>query len=407
MISLEEAQQLILANISSLPSERVSLADGLDRFLSQSITAGRTVPPADNSAMDGFAVRTADVTNASPEHPVRLLITGSLPAEAVPAASVSPGQAMKIMTGSPIPDGADAVIPVEQTQTSGPEVVISHCPRPGENIRRAGEDIREGQVILESGIRLGPAQLGLLASQGETAVAVGQRPRVAILATGNELVEPGQPAKSHEIYSSNHMTLISQVRQCSGIPLFLGIARDNAGQLESCIRAAAHCEVLVTSGGISMGDFDLVKQALDKLGLETIFWKVAIKPGMPTLFGRLRQQWVFALPGNPVASMVCFEQFVRPAILKLQGAGRLFRPKQKVTLAAEIHKKPGRLHLQRAQLMTDQEGRYLASVTGDQGSGILSSMAQAQALLILPADRRQFSPGEQVWAYLLELPQVE
>jgi molybdopterin molybdotransferase len=304
------------------------------------------------------------------------------------------------MTGAPIPKGADAIVPVEYTKVDGNYVSIYLAPRHGEHIRRTGEDIKQGRLVLSQGQPLAAAQVGILASLGLSQVRVAQRPKVAVLATGNELQAVGKTASASGTYNSNSYSLAAQVLDAGGEPLDLGIAPDNAEQLSQIIAQTQDCQILITSGGVSMGKYDLVQEVLKGLGMELIFWKVAIKPGMPTLFGVWPGRLVFGLPGNPVASMVTFEEFIRPVIYKLLGRADVIPATIEAILAEDIKKKLGRKHLLRVSLSL-KDGQYQAATTGPQGSGILSSMLGADGLLIIPEDKDYIKTGERVTVQLL------
>jgi molybdopterin molybdotransferase len=400
VIPLEQARQEVLAKVVTMPEETVDILSGWGRVLAEDVYASRNVPPVDNSAMDGYAVRSVDLKRAGKDRPQNLKLVGEIAAGAAAGMVVRAKEAVSIMTGAPVPKGADAIVPVEYTRRSGNQVSIWLEPRPGENIRRAGEDIKQGNLVLHQGQPLAAAQLGILASLGRSQVKVAQRPRVAIVATGNELQEVGEPAEEHRIYNSNSYTLAAQVLDAGGEPLNLGIAPDNAEELKQMIAQTQDCQLLITSGGVSMGKYDLVQRVLKELGLEVAFWKVAIKPGMPTLFGRWRGRLVFGLPGNPVASMVTFEEFIRPAIYKMLGRKDVEPVYVEAILTEDIKKKRGRKHLLRVGLEL-KDGRYYAATTGPQGAGILSSMLGADGLLIAPEDREHIKAGERVAVQLL------
>jgi molybdopterin molybdotransferase len=299
------------------------------------------------------------------------------------------------MTGAPIPKGADAVVPVEETQTEGSQVVICKAVTPGEFIRRAGEDVRSGDRVISGGDILRPAEIGMLASAGRSSISVFQRPLVAVLCTGEELVDVDETIEGAKIVSSNSYTLAAQVKECGALPVQLGIAGDRKEEVVEKLRQGLRADVLISSAGISVGDYDFVKEALKEVGMEMIFWRVAMKPGKPMAFGTIHGRPVFGLPGNPVSSMVCFEQFVRPALLKMMGHRQIFRPVIEAALQEEILKEPGRRHYLRG-VVSIREGRYLVSTTGSQGSNILNSMMKANGLIVIPEDRGRVGVGEKV-----------
>jgi molybdopterin molybdotransferase len=304
------------------------------------------------------------------------------------------------MTGAPLPRGADTVIQVEDTEKAGNDVKIFVRPGKGKNIRRAGEDVKAGERVLEKDRVLQPAHIGMLASFQRSFVSVYQRPRVAILSTGDELLEIDEPWAAGKIVNSNSYSLAAQVAACGGLPIQLGIAKDRIEDLLSKIRQGVLADLLLTSGGVSVGDYDLVKEVLKKQG-KIHFWKVAMRPGQPLAFGIIFGKPLLGLPGNPVSAMVSFEQFVRPSLLKMSGHQNLFRPTLRAELVEEIEKKAGLVHFIRCRLFRDGEKTF-ASTTGEQGSGILSSMVKAQGLMVLPRDRQRVYAGEAVDVILLD-----
>jgi molybdopterin molybdotransferase len=400
MILIDEALHHILEKISRLGTERVGILQARNRVLGEEIIAPRSIPPWDNSAMDGYAVRAEDVEKASQDQPVVLLVLGDLPAGRVFKGRGRPGEAVRIMTGAPLPAGFDTVIQVEETEKDGDRVRIFSYPGKGKNIRLAGEDVRAGFRIMEEGILLGPAHLGMLASIQRSMVSVYQQPRVAILSTGDELLEIDEPWAEGKIVNSNSYSLAALVSACGGIPLQLGIARDRPEELNCKIRQGLVADILVTSGGVSVGDYDLVKKMLGELG-QVNFWKVAMRPGQPLAFGMIGGKPLFGLPGNPVSSMVSFEQFVRPSILKMSGHKKLFRPTLRAILRENISKKEGLVHFIRCSLAAEG-GKIWASSTGEQGSGILSSMVKAQGLIVLPREQTLARAGEEVTVIILD-----
>jgi len=338
--------------------------------------------------------------NASSKKGVVLTVLADLPAGRIFRGEVNPGQAVRIMTGAPLPQGADTVVQVEDTEKAGDQVKILAAPEKGKNIREAGEDVTAGERILEEGNLLRPAHIGLLASMQRSLVSVYQAPRVAILSTGDELLEIDEPWEEGKIVNSNSYSLAAQVLECGALPLQLGIARDKPGDLSAKIQQGLAADILVTSGGVSVGDYDLVKGMLQELG-KMNFWKVAMRPGQPLAFGVVFGKPLFGLPGNPVSSMVSFEQFVRPSILKMAGHRTLFRPTLKARLGENIEKKAGLIHFIRCRLVHEGEAIY-AWTTGEQGSGILSSMVKAQGLIVLPPEENLARAGQEVNVILLD-----
>jgi molybdopterin molybdotransferase len=401
MISVEAALEKILSHIQPLGFEKVSLLESLGRVIGEDIYASRDIPPLDNSAMDGYAVRCEDIQQASQDRPARLEIVEDLPAGSVSKRTLAKGEAIRIMTGAPIPRGADTVVQVEDTAREDRYAQFLKVVPLGENIRRAGEDVSKGERVISKGDLIRPPELGMLASVGRSFVSVYQRPLVAILCTGEELVDVDGTLDEGKIISSNSYTLAGQVKDAGAIPIQLGIARDRKEDIEGKLRQGVRADVVISSAGISVGDYDLVKDVLKDLGMEMVFWKVAMKPGKPLAFGTIAGKPAFGLPGNPVSSMVSFEQFVRPSLLKMMGHRHLFRPTIEAVLKEDIRKEPGRRHYIRA-LVSFEKDRYVVTTTGDQGSGILKSMVRANGLVIIPEHQETVKAGEKVTVQLLD-----
>jgi molybdopterin molybdotransferase len=400
VITLNEAIDLVLAAVRPLGRERVALLDALGRAAAQDVVSQQDVPSFDNSAMDGFAVRGADMVGAA--HGDGLVIAAEIPAGRVAERPLEPGQTARIMTGAPLPSGSDTVVQVEHTTERDGRIVVEHTPPPGSNVRRAGEDLRRGDVALPAGAVIGPAEIGLLASIGVTDVAVGRRPRVAILATGSELVPLGEPLAPGQLYNSNSYTAYGQALAAGAEPVMLGIARDDPDETKRLIARALDEDVTVTSGGVSVGDYDFVRQVQDELGVERRFWGVATKPGKPVAFGVHGDHLVFGVPGNPVAAMVSFELYVRPALLALQGRRAIWRPWVTATAAEPVKATKNRVEVRRCRLARDPDGGWRFTTTGPQGSAILSSMALADGLALVPARYSGGSAGEPFTVLLLE-----
>jgi molybdopterin molybdotransferase len=401
VLSVEEALAHILATVHVLEADRVDLLQAAGRVLAESVTADRDIPPLTNSAMDGYAVRDSDL---AAESPIRLRVVGEVAAGYVSDVTVAAGQAMRIMTGAPVPDGADTVVRFEDTSLDGDTVEILEMPRPGANVRQAGEDVRAGQIVLEPGTMLRPQEIGMLAAVGCVAVAVVRRPQVAILATGDEVISPDQTPSPGQIRDANSYTVAAQVQEAGGEPLLLGVARDREELVQRGLREALgrQADFIITSGGVSVGDFDLVKQVLAAEG-EMHFWSLNMKPGRPLAFGMVGGVPLLGLPGNPVAAMISTELFARPALLKMQGFTDWARPAVRAYLAQPIARKDGRRHYLRVQLRETESG-YEAMLTGDQGSGILNSLLQADGLAIIPEDVDHLHIGAEV--EVLPLPRV-
>ena len=413
MLIVEEAQKRVLSAFEPLGVERAPILEAKGRVLAEDVRAEGNIPPHANSSMDGYAVRAADTTGAARGHPIRLRVTDDLPAGYVHEQEVSNGEAIRIMTGAPIPPGADAVVKVEDTAKAGEFVDIFAAIEPGNYVRPAGEDVREGALILERGVRIRPQEIGMLAALGRKEVAIARRPRVAILATGDELVPIDAPLVPGKIRNANSYSNAAQVITHGGEPILLGIAGDRVEELTAKIKAGLEQKVdlILTSGGVSVGDFDLVKDVLATEG-QINFWRVRMKPGKPLAFGHFNLPPyggdrggetvpVLGLPGNPVSVMVSFEMFVRPALLKMQGVTEWQRPTVDATLMDEIEHKDERRHYVRVQL-TWEAGEYRVHLTGAQGSGILSSMVKANALAIIPEEWDHAPAGVRVQAMLLD-----
>ena len=402
MLRVSEALKAILDVTNTLPSEEIRLIDALERVLAEDIYADSDIPQLPNSAMDGYAVRSSDTFGASKDRPKTLKVISDLKAGSVSPEAVKDNQAIRIMTGAVMPAGADSVIMVELTEKEGMDrVKIFKETKPGENIRNAGEDIKKGEKVIEKGALLNSAHIGILASLGKSKVRVTRRPKVAVLATGDEVIDVDEELTPGKLRSSNTYTLYSQILKCGGIPKNLGIAKDRPQELEKKIKEGFDCDLILTSGGVSVGDYDLVKFILAKIGTDIKFWKVAMRPGKPLVFGRLGEKFIFGLPGNPVSSMISFEVFVRPAILKMLGQSHDTRKEVDAVLEEDIQKKKGLRYFVRAQTRWD-DGVYITRTTGPQGSGILKSMAMANSLIILPEDEEEVAKGVRVTVLFLD-----
>lgn len=420
MISVEEALHKILSLVDVLNAETKPITECLGQVLAEDVYSDFNVPPLDNAAMDGYAVQFNSIIGASHHQPKVLRIIDEVAAGSVADREVESGTAIRIMTGAPVPKGADTIVPFEETdekerRASYPEgnlveIGIRREIPKGSNIRRAGEDIAKGKLVLSKGKVVRPAEIGVMASLGKTTVLVFRRPVVAILATGNELIDVGKPLTPGKIYNTNSYSLAAQVLRYGGIPKLLGIAPDNFKFLAEAIHQGFDSDLLITSGGVSVGDYDMVKDVLAKEG-EVSFWTVRMKPGKPLAFGIFRDKMGkriphLGLPGNPVSSMVTFELFARPVILKMMGKTNLAKPSIRATLKSPI-KNSDRRRIFARVTVTKEKGNYFATLTGHQGSGILTSMVQANGLAIVPEDVEMVQPGDVVEVMMLDWDEVQ
>ena len=401
MIQVQEALDKILTKIQFKGVEKIPLDQALGRVMAEDVVSRINNPPLDNSAMDGYALIAGDIQSATPENPVKLEMVEEIAAGYTAKGTLKPGQTMRIMTGAPIPPGADAVLMQEDTQKDGDSILCLDRADVEENIRRAGEDIKIGESVLKKGTTLSPAHIGMLAVIGRSQIAVGQRPTVAILSTGDEILELDETPEGPQIFNSNGHMLAAQIKSAGGIPVYLGIAKDTEEDLMEKFAWALKADIVVSSGGVSVGDYDLVKSTLQKMGQEMLFWKVAMKPGKPLAFGRIGKTPIFGLPGNPVSSFVSFEQFVRPSLRKVLGCSDLSHKTVQAKLTRTIHKKPGRLHFL-SSIVSWADGEYTVTPAGEQGSGILKSAANANGLLIFPLEAEEIKQGQEVAVQLLE-----
>lgn len=392
MISFEQARQLILDNCVPVGVEQVSLLDAVGRVLAQDVAAPWDMPLWDNTAMDGYAVCSDDCGQI----PCRLNVTGYIPAGGVAdGIVVEPGCAIRIMTGAPTPLGCDAVVPVEETDDGQEIVTLLHQVKKGQHIRLRGEDVASGVVFVSAGTIVRPPEVNILANFGKALVEVYRRPVVAILSTGDELIELGGTPGAGQIINSNALSLAAAVQETGCISRVIGIARDNVESHREKLREGLKADVLITSAGVSAGDRDLVRDVLGELGAEQRFWKVGVKPGGPTAFAMYETTPVFSLPGNPVSTMITFEEFVRPALLKMLGHRLVLRPLFKAVLREAVKKMPGKVQIIRLKL-DNVDGRWYAGSAGNQQTAILKTMVDAQALAILPAESGSYAAGDEV-----------
>jgi len=414
MLSVEEALQKILNEVDVLEGETVPILESLGQVLAADIISGIDVPPLDNSAMDGYAVKYRDTIGASEKTPKFLNVIDTVMAGSISRQEVVSGTAVRIMTGAPIPKGADSVVQFENTddekhKESSPNQPVTRVgilseAKDGLNIRKAGEQIKKGAITLKKGTVIRAAEIGMMASLGYGKVKVIRRPVVAILSTGNELVEVDKPLPEGKIHDSNAYSIASLVRRYGCVPRMLGIARDNEESLVSKLKEAQGADMLLTTGGVSMGDYDMVKDILDRDG-EMVFWKVRVKPGKPLAFGKIKGKDKsiphLGLPGNSVSCMVSFELFVRPALLKMMGKKNFAKPAVEAIMEDNVKNDAGRRIYDRA-IIERRNGNYYARLTGPQGSGILTSMSLANGLVIISEDRKTVNKGETVQALMLD-----
>jgi len=398
MLTVEEALDAILARIPVLGSERVDVLGSLGRVLAEPVTSRREIPPWPNSSMDGYAVRAEDTGRGA-----ALAIVGRVEAGSVPARAVGRGEAMRIFTGAPLPEGADTVVPQEDVDAGGDRIALRAAVERAAFVRHRGEDVRVGDRVLEAGTVLTAAEIGLLATLGFSQVPVYRRPRVAILSTGNELADLGTEPGPGQIPNTNTYTLMAQVLEAGAEPVSLGVASDRLEVIEARVRAGRDADVLVSSAGVSVGDLDLVREALTRAGAELHLWQVSMRPGKPITFGTLGGRPMFGLPGNPVSAMVTFELFVRPALLKMSGRRRLTRPRVRVRALEPIPNPGSRRGYLRVHLEATGQGLG-ARLTGEQGSAILRSMVAADGLAVVPPDTVVPVGGELEVIQLRELP---
>jgi molybdopterin molybdotransferase len=423
MLSVEDALERILSFFHVLETEEKPILEALGQVLAEDVVSQFDIPPLDNSAMDGYAVQASSVEGASRDSPVPLRVIGSVAAGELPRNEVTPGTAVRIMTGAPIPIGADAIVPFEDTDeverrllhkvrgyrsTPLHEIAVKSPVGKGASIRPAGEDVRKGELVLEKGKLLRPPEIGVLASLGYSRTTVVRRPVVAILSTGDELLEPGDAHQLGKIYNSNSYSIAAGVLRYGGVPRLLGIARDNLDSMNARLREGLKADMLITSAGVSKGDYDMVKDVLAQHGV-IAFWSVRMRPAKPLAFGVLnapdgRKVPHLGLPGNPVSALVAFEQFGRAAIYKMMGKTSYAKPTIKAVLDEPIYNADGRRVYARA-IITRRDGVYHARLTGHQGSNLLTSMARANGLAICPEGLPRKDAGEVVDVQMLDWPE--
>jgi molybdopterin molybdotransferase len=395
LLSVEEAREKVLSEIHALAPLQLPLMEAFGCVSAEDVVATRDLPEFASSAMDGFAVRASDVAAASATQPVDLKIVGRAMIGRLPETTVGGGEAVRIATGAPIPGGADTIVPIENADVMGETVRVLDSPAPGRHVRPAGEDIREGQVLVPAGKRLGPPELGLLANAGFPHPLVHPRPRVVVLSTGDELVPPTTAPEYGQIRDSNAYTIFGAIREVGATPTLAGIVRDDVDQLkETVLSHLIQADAFVSSGGVSVGERDVVKAAFFRRG-ELDFFKVAMQPGMPQGFGRIEGKPYFGLPGNPVSVFVSFEMFIRPALLKMMGRTQLFRPEVSATLTGDVTGPRGKTQFARVNVTRNADG-WSAQPTGDRGSNLISTVSRANGLAVIPAGTETAHGGDRV-----------
>ena len=414
MISVEQALEKILSCVDVLEKEQRPILDSMGQVLAEDIYSTIDIPPLDNSAMDGYAIRAEDTCGASQQSPRFLRVIDTVVAGSISECEVEPGTAIRIMTGAPVPKGADSVVRFEDTDEAerrgaSAEIGILGEVKAGSDIRRVGEDVARGSLVLSRGAVIRPPEVGVLASLGRSRVTVIRRPAIAILVTGGELVDINQPLPAGKIYNSNTYSVAALVRHYGGIPRILGVALDSENSLVAGLQKGLDADMLITTGGVSMGDYDVVKDVLAKEG-EVVFWKVRMKPGKPVAFGKIkgvskagiaRNILHLGLPGNPVSVMITFELFARPAVLKMMGRKNLAGPTIEAVIEEPIVNEDRRRIFARA-IVEKRGGQYFARLTGPQGSGILTSMTLANGLVIVPEDKPGVEKGDVVQVMMLD-----
>tara|TARA_B100000809_G_scaffold231359_1_gene246449 strand:+ start:3329 stop:4543 length:1215 start_codon:yes stop_codon:yes gene_type:complete len=386
MLTVDQARTRILDAVSRMPAKKCGIVDSLGCILAQSVYAGENIPPFDNSAMDGYALIASDVETSSDENPVTLDVIETIPAGYAPVKQVKNGQATRIMTGAMMPSGADSVVMVEKTEAKEGGVDIFDSAAKAQNVRFVGESVKTGDLVMSAGKVIRPQEIAMLASLNISEIDIYQRPKVAVVSTGDELTPLGGELKPGKIRDSNRYGICAQLIEAGFEVIDKGICGDDVAELERTLRSAlGQADVLITSGGVSVGDYDVVKIVLEKLG-DINFWRVAMKPGKPQAFGLADGKPIFGLPGNPVSSLTVFELFVRPALFKMAGYTKLLRPTFKAVLETDIKNDTNRVNFMRA-IIEKHNGRYHAKITGDQGSGILYSLVLANGLITIPVNQ--------------------
>ena len=402
MISVEEAQKIVIDSGLKPIEKKLPILECLGLIMAEDIISSDDIPIYDNSAMDGYAVRSIDIKGAEKSYPIRLVLEGEdIPAGRIPKSKVNPGFCMPIMTGAPLPKGADSVIMKENTQRDTASIMVFKEIEKGENVRYRGEDIKKGNIVFKKGDSISPGIIGVLASLGKSKVKVYAPPIVGVLATGDEVIGIDEKLVPGKVRDSNSYSLSAQIKEMGIEYKKLGRAPDDEALLiEKIKQSLKECDILLLSGGISVGDYDLVKDTLETIGAELLFWRVNQKPGKPLAFFKYKDKYIFGLPGNPVSVMVCFEMYVRPMIRKSMGSSNLFRPEVVAEALQDFKNKTGRINFARV-VVERKDGQYFFKSTGMQGSGILTSMAKANAIAQFPANMGNITKGSKVKVHLL------
>lgn len=401
MIPYQKALSILLKAAQSIPAEQVPVIKAYKRVLREDVRSPYPIPPFPKATMDGYAVKAADTLKATTKKPARLAVLEDVPAGKVPVKSIKPGYAIRIMTGAPLPRGAEAVVMVEDTQRDGRFVKIYKRVKKDDNTGRAGEDVKKGEIIIHKGARIEPADMGMMAACGKVKVRVSKKPRVAIISTGDELIEPGKPLKPGKIRDANSYSLFGLCRDAGAEPELLGIARDRKGGLERKLQKTAAYDLLILSGGVSTGDYDIVQDILKQQGVKPLFWKVAIKPGKPIFAGKRNKQIVLGLPGNPVSVIVTFLLFIGPLIDKMTSRVPAGLKRGTAILDEDIKIKPGRRKFQRAYLEIKNQAFHVKPFP-NQKSGVLRSMIETDVLIDVPGDVASIKKGQSVDIIFME-----
>ena len=399
MISAEEAINIIIDHTKILGKEKIFITEALGRVLAQDIYSPYNIPFADNSAMDGYVLKAMDTKGASENNPAKLKLIGTIPAGKIFHGKINSGEACKIMTGGIIPEGADCVARKEICKEENGFVYIYKELKPEKDLRKAGEDIKEGELVLEKGTEITPAVVGVLASIGKSVVYVYKKPKISILISGDEIADIDEPLIKGKVKNSNTYSLIALIKEFGGIPVNCGIIKDNKENLKNAIIENLNSDIILSTGGVSVGDYDFTKEVIKEVGFNIHFWRLKIKPGKPLLFATYNDKLYFGIPGNPVSTMVVFYQFIMPAILKMQGFNNIFLPKREAILIEEINKKDSRREYIRG-ILFKKNGKLYVKTTGPQGSGILKSMVKGNCLIEIQEDQLKLEKGSKVIVYI-------